>query len=343
MCTVPNAAVEPDGEPARAVVYGHGLLGSRTEVDAGNIQLMTDEHNMVYCATDWIGMAEEDVANAIAILNDISGFHTLADRVQQGILNALFLGRLMIHPDGLTSDPAFRVEGRAVMDTSDLFYDGNSQGAIIGGAATAVSLDWTRAVLGVPGMNYSTLLNRSVDFDTYAAVLVPAYPDELERAIGFGLLQMLWDRAETDGYAHHLTDDPLPDTPEHVILLHVAFGDFQVADVSAFVEARTTGAAYHDPILAEGRGQIDYLWGLDPIDSFPWPGSALVLWDSSVPAPPLGNIPPRGEGDPQGAHDPHEDPRMMPSAREQKSAFLATDGVVVDVCDGGPCESERVD
>ena len=35
----------------------------------------------------------------------------------------------------------------------------------MGGALTALAPDFDRAVLGVPGMNYSTLLRRSVDFD----------------------------------------------------------------------------------------------------------------------------------------------------------------------------------
>ena len=38
----------------------------------------------------------------------------------------------------------------------------------MGGALTALAPDLDRAVLGVPGMNYSTLLRRSVDFDLYA-------------------------------------------------------------------------------------------------------------------------------------------------------------------------------
>ncbi len=41
----------------------------------------------------------------------------------------------------------------------------------MGGALTAVSPDIRRAVLGVPAMNYSTLLNRSADFPEYAQVL----------------------------------------------------------------------------------------------------------------------------------------------------------------------------
>ena len=59
----------------------------------------------------------------------------------------------------------------AVIDTSRLVYVGGSQGGIMGGALTAFAQDWTRSVLGVPGMNYSLLLRRSVDFDTYAAIL----------------------------------------------------------------------------------------------------------------------------------------------------------------------------
>ena len=38
----------------------------------------------------------------------------------------------------------------------------------MGGSLTALAPDFNRAVLGVPGMNYSTLLRRSVDFDQYA-------------------------------------------------------------------------------------------------------------------------------------------------------------------------------
>ena len=60
-----------------------------------------------------------------------------------------------------------------MLNTSQLFYNGNSQGGIMGGALTAVSPDFTRASLGVPAMNYSVLLPRSVDFDQFAAILYP--------------------------------------------------------------------------------------------------------------------------------------------------------------------------
>ena len=53
----------------------------------------------------------------------------------------------------------------------------------MGGALTAVSPDFTRASLGVPAMNYSVLLPRSVDFDEFAAILYPTYPDEEARPL----------------------------------------------------------------------------------------------------------------------------------------------------------------
>jgi hypothetical protein len=62
----------------------------------------------------------------------------------------------------------------------------------MGGALTALAPDFTKSVLGVPGMNYSTLLNRSVDWEgefidparqpglpAYASFNYNAYPDKV--------------------------------------------------------------------------------------------------------------------------------------------------------------------
>ncbi len=191
------------------------MLGSEREVAAGNVRDMANEHNFVFCATKWIGLSEEDIGNAVSVLGDLSRFPTIADRLQQGILDTLFLGRLMTDAGGFVSNPAFQGQGTPVIDTRELFFDGNSQGGIMGGAATAVAKDWTRAVLGVPAMNYSTLLQRSIDWDTYKAIFDPAYPDPTDHVLTLGIVQMLWDRGEANGYAQHLTRDPYPDTPKH--------------------------------------------------------------------------------------------------------------------------------
>ena len=219
----------------------------------------------------------------------------------------------------------------SVIDTKELFFDGNSVGGILGGAATAVAQDWTRAVIGVGAMNYSTLLQRSTDWDTYKAIFDPAYPDPTDHVLTIGIIQMLWDRGEANGYVQHLTRDPYPKTPTHQVLMHEAFGDHQVANVATEVEARSIGALVHRPALAGGRSTSRHqLWGLEELNG-PYDGSALVVWDSGSPAPPAGNVAPR-----DGA-DPHGDPRRSKEARQQKSDFLKRNGRVVDVCGGKPC------
>jgi hypothetical protein len=344
-CNIPRSALDPASPPkARPSLYGHGLLGRATEIDAGNVKSMSNEHNFVFCATPWAGFAAEDVQHIVSVLSDFSGFNTVADRMQQGFLNMLLLGRAMIHPQGLSSNAAFQAGGQGVLDTTRLFFDGNSQGGIMGGGLTAVAPDFERAVLGVPGMNYSTLLNRSVDFDTYAAIIYPNYRKVIDRQLWLAQIQLLWDRGEANGYAHHMTNEPLPNTPRHTVLMHVAFGDHQVSDTTAEVEARTIGASAYKPAVGPGRSPWTRLQLIPALTFFPYEGSAIVFWDTGpirtegtetvgTNAPPVGNTPNRS-GD-----DPHENPRATPAARVQKSEFLKLGGRVVDVCGGGPCHA----
>jgi len=338
-CIIPRAALADalaTAVPARASIYGHGLLGSQNEVSCGtggNVCKMANEHNFVFCATDWMGMASGDLLTAALLLVDLSKFPAFPDRQQQGILNQLFLARLMIDPQGFVSDPAFQdAAANPVIDTSDVFFDGNSQGGIFGGTVMAVAQDITRGVLGVPGMNYSLLLRRSVDFEDYAMILYPNYTNELQRPLLLALIQMLWDRSDPNGYARHIKTDPLPNTPSHDVLLHVAFGDHQVANVATEIEARTMGASIHQPAINGGRhSDVDPYFDIPAIPSYPFDGSALVIWDSGADTPPIENVPP-STGD-----DPHSDPRKDVTARMQKSEFLQTGGMVVDVCSGAPC------
>ena len=345
VCNIPRSALDPASpQPARVALYGHGLLGRASEIDAGNVKSMSNEHNFVFCATPWAGFSAEDVPHIVTVLGDFSGFNTVADRMQQGFLNMLYLGRAMIHPSGFAALPAFQKNGQSALNTGRLFFDGNSQGGIMGGALTAVAPDFDRAVLGVPGMNYSTLLQRSVDFDTYAQIIYPSYPKVIDRQLWLSQIQLLWDRGEANGYAHHMTTEPLPDTPPHTVLMHVAFGDHQVSDTTAEVEARTIGARGYRPAVDAGRSPWPRLQLIPPIGSFPFSGSAIVFWDTGptrtvgtetvgTDAPPASNTPNRS-GD-----DPHENPRATPAARVQKSEFLKVGGRVVDVCAGSPCHA----
>ncbi len=328
-CNLPNSAIPG---PARVSLYGHGLLGDQSEANGSLTRTMAATYNVAYCATDFIGMAEEDVPNAVAILQDLSKFATLADRLQQGLLNVLFLGRLVKHPDGFASSPAFSIGGAPAIDGRELYYDGNSQGAILGGALCAVARDFRRCVLAEAGMNYSTLLNRSVDFDLYKLILDGSYPDPFTQLLALNVAQMLWDRGETDGYAQHLTKHPLPRTPRHTVLLLGAVGDHQVSEFALQVEARTIGADGHVPYVAPGREfGGEHGFGITPIPRYPWKHSAYFLFDTGSPLSPLENTPPRA------GHDPHDDTPKIAAAQALKDTFWHSRGYVDDVCSGAPC------
>ncbi len=327
-CDIPNTASA--GNPAKTLTYGHGLLGNRTQVSSGYQRALAPISNTVQCAVDWVGFSDGDSGSVLAALADMSNFPLLVDRMQQGFVNFMYLQRALIHEGGFASNPAFQDgSGNSLIDLSAGTatrgqYMGISQGGIMGGALTALSPDVDYGVLGVPGMNYSTLLRRSVDSDDYFKNpdigLYKYYPDYGNRMLMLSLVQLLWDPGEANGYAHFMTDDPLPNTPPHEVLMRVAFSDHQVANVTAEVQARTIGAKAYAPSLQEGRHwAVDPYFGLEQVSEFPFSdGSMMVYYDSGpetftgkrgigVAPPPNENLPPRTEWG--YGRDPHGDPR----------------------------------
>ncbi len=319
---------------ARPLLFGHGLFGGAEAVLA--LAPLAAASGFVACATDWSGMSSEDLPNVVQITQDVSSFPSLADRNQQGFLNFMFLGRLLVHPQGFAAHPEFA----GTIDTSRLFYAGASQGGILGGALTAVAPDFERAALIVPAMNFSLLLPRSTQFARFAALLYPSYPDQLERPLLTSMIQILWDRGDANGYAWHMTRDPYPDTPRHTVLLHEAFGDHQVTNVATEVEARVIGARLRTPALDPGRSRDRRpFYGIRRIRSYPFTGNALVVFDIGppragglgTPAPPLANVPP-GSG-----VDPHALTGFEPASALGTSEFLKLGGAFVNTCGERPC------
>ncbi len=183
-------------------------------------------------------------------------------------------------------------------------------------------------------MNYSTLLNRSVDFDEFGAILQPSYPDEVDQQMGILLNQMLWDRGENDGYAEHLTSHPYEGTKAKQVLLFEAFGDHQVTNIATEVMARTIHAQLRVPALVPGRSpDVQPFWHIPPIRHLPAKGgSYLVMWDFGTPTPPIGNLPNRAGEDPHGKGS--SEPRVL----AMRAEFLRS-GRLIDVCSGGPCQT----
>src|SRR4051812_2778620 len=300
-CLIPNSAVSGGTlNTTESGIFGHGLLGDFTQVP-DMIKFPNSEANISntsWCATNWAGFSSDDIANVISVLGDVSKFPQMADRMQQGFVNMIYLGRAMTMSGGFDSDAAFRLDpdgvgGNApvpVLQTgpNKLFWEGISQGAIMGGALTALEPDLTQSVLNVTGMNYSTLLRRSSDSGQYLDLpgfgLWAHYPNLQQRPLILSLMQLLWDRGEANGYAEHMTDDPLPNTPAHNVLLQMAYGDHQVSNLAGEVEARTIGAQVHTPELDTARHWgLDPLFGLTPIGAYPYSGPAAMVYYDGGP------------------------------------------------------------
>jgi hypothetical protein len=329
-CVLPLSGNTP------TIIFGHGLLGNLGQVDG--LSFAADMGLAGVCGTDEIGMSTSDLPNLAKILADLSHFPEQADRMVQGILNQQMLGRLLNHPQGFASSPSFQTaDGTSLVANDRTVFVGNSQGGILGGAASALSNEWTNVVLGVPGINYSLLLTRSSDWPEFQTIFDSAYTDPVDRVLALQLIQLLWDRGENNGYAQHLTDNIYAGTEEaKKVLLVQAFGDHQVANVSTEVLARTIGAAVHEPALAPGRSaDVDPQWGIPALNYSAQGNAAVVVWDFGTPHPPTVNLPPF---EPDYGQDPHGAGSDEPLVLQQALTFLLT-GEVTDVCNAGPCVS----
>lgn len=315
LALIPESAA---AEPAALMQYGHGLLGSKGELDNGHIRSFANEYNYVVFGVDWVGMASDDVVTILRALTSgtFHDFAAIPDRLHQAMLNSVFAMRTM--SSSFADDPDY---GQYI-DAERRHYLGISQGAIFGGTYMTISPDIVRGCLGVGGQPYALLLTRSGNFNGYLNAARTTWSDTYAQMHMISLAQMLWDRVSPSGYTHHLQDDPLPGTPEHHVIVRIAMGDHQVTHWGGHIMARAIGAAH----LHTGIREV---WGLDLADEVS-DRSALVEYDFGLPEPPVVNLPS------SACQDPHGQLRRLDSARMQLDEFFRT-GVIRNFCANGVC------
>jgi hypothetical protein len=341
-CIVPASA--GPSTPARISLYGHGFLSTGADVTEVSQQELASAHNIVMCSTDWLGLAAGDKWNDVRAMLDPNKLPAQVARMQQGVLDMVYLGRLMISSGGLGSNPAFQLGGQSVLDTSQLYYDGNSTGGIQGGIVTAISPDVTHAVLGVSSIDWANwLIPRTLGIGDFATEQDTEYADLSARPLLLDLMQQIWDRGDPDGYVQHLISDQFPGTRPHQVLMQTAYGDEYVSMYSAAAEARTIGVDAYQPALDPDRSMdADLLAGLTAVPASSFDGSAIEIWDLGaglVREPQVLDLqPPLNEPPPNT--NPHESVQYTPAAQQQISDFLSPDGAFVDVCGGAPCHAQ---
>ena len=60
-CIIPESVVSGPAAAGRPSLYGHGLFGDAGEVASSPQRELSQEHGIVQCATDEIGMSESDI------------------------------------------------------------------------------------------------------------------------------------------------------------------------------------------------------------------------------------------------------------------------------------------
>jgi len=340
-CSVFNGGVT-----SRPIVLGHGIFGT----GQGMINTIPDQKarfadwTYVAGATDWIGLSDRrDSASDIAwiLLNiigvgtsELNNFPSFPDRLRQGMLNTLVLGKMM--KLGLFNrDPAFeKSPGVGVFPgpAEDMYYYGISLGGIMGTWFSSLTPDIDRAVLDVPAVNFSCLLQRSTQFSSFESVIHGVgIQDPMQFALFIGLINELWVSAEPAGFARHITTDPLAGSGNaKQILYNNGWLDKQVSNQCTEAAVRTLGL----PSLIGSLQQ-----GLQGIPDLAAPqNSAFVLYDTGAfdifnPAhQPL--IPALSNTIPSGVCDPHNGPRNTPAAVRQVIEFLQPGGQVQNFCNG---------
>jgi hypothetical protein len=279
---VPQCALESE-EPVGMMIYGHGLLGASSQVASLGTRIAAGELCLVAVGTDMRGMSEADLTNVLLALNDLNLAHTVFETLIQGVINHIALVQIARGP--MAQQLFVDGEGNSLVDPEKFYYYGISQGGIFGGTICAYDPFIERCVLQVGAINYSMMLERSLDWPTYRNILIGAYPDPLEVALLIGLMQHWWDLTDPASVADAMLTGDIPGAPPKQVLMQMAVADDEVPNVASEHQARTMGLPALAPSFYEPYGVPEAEGPLS---------SALVIYDYGLgdTIPPTNTAPP---------------------------------------------------
>ncbi len=303
--------------PRPTIIFGHGLFGSSAEYleDDFVIQLAQD-HCLIVIAGDFIGLTSRQVALAALAVNDLNRGPQITEKLAQSVIDFIALESVARGP--MAAAPEFQFNGAPVIDPARTYYVGGSLGGIMGNTFMAYDPNITKAVLAVPGGNWSMLFERSTAWSLLLGAAQGAYVDpeyyQLNLAMSLGMGFELYDPITT---AAHVIKDPLFGNPVKNILMWYAIGDSLVTNIATEMVAREMGL----PMLAPS---VKPAWGL-PLAAGPLPNGVTLYDEHPLPLPPDTNVPPKED------NGTHSGVNRNPAALRQVEQFLLQN-VVVDEC-----------
>jgi hypothetical protein len=281
--------VETAQLPRPVVVFGHGLFGNSEEYATDDfLQEIADEKCFVVIAGDWIGLTNRQIVSVALSMNDLNRGTALSEKLAQAVINFIALENLVRGP--LATAPETQFEGEPMIDTDNVWYLGGSLGGIMGGTFMAYDPNIRLGALGVPGSNWSLLMERSVAWLPLQVAATAAYTDQYDYQMLVSLLALSLERWDPITIARRIFDDPIPGTPAKQLLIYEAINDSLVTNLATEMLVRTMGLPVCGPSV-----KLPYAIGEELA---PAP-SAFTVYDENVPVPTTTNVPPE---DDNGTH-----------------------------------------
>ena len=225
ICTIPRVAVDA-GAAARRAPRSTGTACWAAAGEVGRATSRRWARSTTSCSARPTGRAcrPRTSANVGLLLQDLSTFNTLVDRIQQGDVNFLYLGRWLIHPDGASAHcPPSRWAGsrvdrrrRAVLRRQQPGRDPRRRADRAVARLPGRRARRARHELLDPAAPQRGLRHRTPTATSRASSSRSAstrLPERARAPAVLSLMQLLWDRGESNGYAQHMTNDPLPEHP----------------------------------------------------------------------------------------------------------------------------------
>ncbi len=329
--TVEFTLAVPDtvDEPRPVICYGHGFFSHRDAVLGGSYGRGLQEWEMSSIAINFRGFSEDDLLDTAPILSgDLDRVPEIIDKQVVNVATFTLMARLVREQLAADVTVPRGDDDLAALDADRVHYMGISNGGTQGLTIMSTSPIFERGVLVVPGGGWTHMMQRAVQWTTMADILESSYTP-LELQVTMGLMQNLFDPADSLNYVEHLTEDRFDGRTDVAVTLHQAVDDSQVSNLVTDWVARTADV----PLVVPSPRDI---WGLDEVEAQAPDGhdgpSAMFVYDLQVEPPPEGNVPPEVDS---GSHG---EVRNLDVYNQQVGAFLE-DGSIVQVCDG-PCDPE---
>ena len=312
---IPQCALQGSGT-VPIILYGHGLLGASNQVASGGMRAAAAEVCAVGIGTSMRGMADVDVPNVALALNDGNQGKLIFDVLIQGMMNHIALVQIARGPMAAAGSGLFRrANDMPLVDPDRVYYYGISQGGIMGTTVCGIDPVIKKCVVQVNGINYSMLLERSVDWPQYGVILQGGYGSPLNTALMIGLMQNEWDRTEPVAVADVITGPGFPDTPPKQVLMQFGIADDQVPNVGSELQMRTMGIPLITPTPF-------HVYGVEEKASAP---SGAVMYDFGL----SGTIPLTNTSPPR--NDVHSNIRNKKATTDMMKQFYET-GTITNLC-----------